>query len=49
MTTGKKLNFRKTMEKNIQFCKKLKITFATSPFSVEAVKIMRNLVAEIGK
>ena len=30
-------------KKIIQFCKKLKITFATSPFSVEAVKIMRNL------
>ena len=30
-------------KKIIQFCKKLKITFATSPFSVEAVKIMRSL------
>ena len=27
----------------IQFCKKIKIIFATSPFSVEAVRIMRNL------
>jgi len=30
-------------KKIIKFCKKNKIIFATSPFSVEAVKIMRNL------
>ena len=40
----KKTEFtEKQWKKIIQFCKKIKIIFATSPFSVEAVKIMRNL------
>lgn len=40
----KKTEFtKKQWKKIIQFCKKIKIIFATSPFSVEAVKIMRNL------
>lgn len=40
----KKTEFTKSQWKIIiQFCKKIKIIFATSPFSVEAVKILRNL------
>ncbi|MDC0469149.1 N-acetylneuraminate synthase family protein [Candidatus Pelagibacter sp.] len=40
----KKTEFtQKQWKKIIKFCKKTKIIFATSPFSVEAVKIMRNL------
>ncbi len=40
----KKTEFtEKQWKKIIQFCKKIKIIFATSPFSVEAVKIMRKL------
>ncbi len=40
----KKTEFTKIQwKKIIQFCKKVNIIFATSPFSVEAVKIMRNL------
>jgi N,N'-diacetyllegionaminate synthase len=39
----KKTEFTKRQWKTIiKFCKKIKINFATSPFSVEAVKIMRN-------
>ena len=40
----KKTEFTESQwKKIIQFCKKYKIIFATSPFSVEAVKIMRKL------
>lgn len=46
----KKTEFtQKQWKKVIQFCKKTKILFATSPFSVEAVKIMRNLGCKIWK
>ena len=40
----KKTEFTERQWKTIiQFCKKIKIIFATSPFSVEAVRIMRNV------
>ena len=39
---GKKLRLQTEWKKLILYCKKKKIYFQTSPFSVEAVRMMRD-------